>query len=50
MKTRKSPRPEYRNCPECKQARDSRVFNKEGICAMCQMTTVKLPLNPLVKL
>lgn len=51
MKARKSrPVPEYGNCIECGQGRDTRFFNDVGVCGMCQLVVMKWPENPLLPL
>jgi hypothetical protein len=49
MRTRK-PLPDYANCKECRQARDKRVLNENGICSMCLLVNVRIPDNPLLPL
>jgi hypothetical protein len=51
MRTRtRTPLPDYANCKECKQARDTRVLNEAGVCPMCLLTVIKWPENPWLPL
>jgi hypothetical protein len=42
--------PDLANCKDCKQARDTRVLDENGVCPMCLLTVIKLPENPWLPL